>query len=196
MVRSIKGIVLLSILFLVACSSPTPASQYGYPLDTRTGIPDIDNVLAAVARGDAEDVRALIQYTHAPCTWKEGLGGPPKCREGEAEGTMLEVLPFLGSEGSFIRRNEIANWSGIDADALYAVFGVADSARHEEYYPPGEYVALFLQKDDQNGVALHITDGKIVRVDTIFTESPDPFKGFIEQGSLDTSKVILAPKPR
>lgn len=184
------------MMLLVACSTPTPAAQEGYPLDTRTGIPEIDPVLAAVASGDPDELRALVQYTTAPCTWKDGLGGPPKCRAGETEGTMLEVLPFLGSEGSFIRKNEIANWPGIDASALYAVFGVADNAARDEYYLPGKYVALFLQKDGKPGVALHITNGRLVRVDAMFSESQDPFAGSMEQDTLNTSKVILAPKER
>jgi hypothetical protein len=194
--RSVTGVLLLSITFLAACSSPTPVATEGYPLDTRTGLSDVDPVLAAVASGDPEELRSLIQYTSAPCTRMDGLGGPPKCREGEAEGTMLEVLPYLGSEGSFIRKSEIADWPGIDAAALYGVFGVGEKARREEYYLPGEYVAFFLQKDNKGGVALHITDGRVVRVDSMFTGSPDPFAGFIEQDTLDTSKVILAPKIR
>ncbi len=196
MMRSVTGVLLLFTMLLAACSSPAPVETEGYPLDTRTGLPDVDPVLAAVASGNPEELRSLIQYTNAPCTWREGLGGPPKCQESEAEGTMLEVLPFLGSEGSFIRKNEIANWPGIDAAALYAVFCVAENARREEYYLPGEYVAFFLQKTDKDGVALHITDGKVVRVDTLFTGSSSPFAGFIEQDSLDTSKVILPPKTR
>lgn len=194
--RFVTGILLMSVLLLVACTSPAATETTGYPLDTRTGLPDVDPVLAAVGSGDPEELRALIQYTKAPCTLKEGLGGPPKCRAGEAEGTVLEVLPFLGSEGSFIRKSEIADWPGIDAAALYGVFGVGENATREEYYLPGEYVALFLQKDNQNGVLLHITDGRVVRVDTMFEEFPDPFAGFIEQNSLDTSEVILAPKIR
>ena len=194
--RSVTGVLLLSITFLAACSSPTPAATDGYPLDTRTGLPDIDPVLAAVASGDPEELRGLIQYTHAPCTRKEGLGGPPKCTGNEAEGTVLEVLPYLGSEGSFIRKSEIAGWPGIDAAGLYAVFGVSENATREEYYLPGEYVALFLQKDNRNGVALQITDGRVVRVDTMFTGSPDSFAVFMEQDSVDSSKVILAPKIR
>lgn len=194
--RYVTGVLLLSVMLLVACTSPAATETAGYPLDTRTGLTDIDPVLAAVASGDPEELRGLIQYTNAPCTWKDGLGGPPKCREGEAEGTVLEVLPYLGSEGTFIRKSEIANWPGIDAAALYAVLGVGEKARREEYYLPGEYVALFLQNDNRDGVALHITDGRVVRVDTMLPGSPDPFAGYIEQDPLDASKVILAPKIR
>jgi hypothetical protein len=194
--KFVTGILLMAVLLLVACTSPAATETAGYPLDTKTGVSDVDQVLAAVATGNPDDLRAVIQYTNAPCTRKEGLGGPPKCRAGEAEGTVLEVLPYLGSEGSFIRKSEIADWPGIDATGLYAVFAVGENARREQYYLPGKYIALFLQKDNKNGVALHITDGKVVRVDTMFAGSSDPFAGFIEQDSLDTSEVILAPKIR
>lgn len=194
--RFVTGILLMYVMLLVACTSPAATETAGYPLDTRTGLSDVDPVLAAVASGDPEELRALIQYTSAPCTRKEGLGGPPKCRAGEADGTVLEVLPFLGSEGSFIRKDEITTWPGIDAAALYGIFGVGEKATREQYYLPGEYVALFLQKDNKNGVVLHITDGRVVRVDTMFAGSSDPFAEFIEQNSLDTAKVILAPKIR
>jgi len=197
MIRRVTAFAFLSVILLAACSSAsTPSVSVGYPLDTRTGISEIDPVLAAVESGDPQELRSLIQYTTAPCTWKEGLGGPPKCREGEAEGTILEVLPFLGSEGSFIRKGESASWPGIDASALYAVLRVADNAAGEQYYLPGEYVAYFLQKGDKPGVGLHITDGRIVRVDALFNGPSDPFGGFIEQDSLDPSEVILAPKIR
>src|SRR5829696_4352728 len=100
---------LLSLVSLLAgaCSSvatSTPSSDLsaGYPLATRTGVEVVDKVLAAVARGNTEELRSLIQYTAAPCTTAQGMGGPPKCNEGEPEGQMLQVLPFLGSEGSFI----------------------------------------------------------------------------------------------
>lgn len=191
--RSVTRILLLTVLFLSACSSPMAAASEGYPLNTTTGNPDIDNVLAAVASGDPQEQRALIQYTTAPCTRKKGLGGPPKCREGEAEGTMFEVLPFISSEGGFLRKEEIDNWRGIDPAALYAVYRVSQNALDEQYYPQGDYIAFFIARESQTVDALHITDGRIVRVDTLFGEVPDSLKTIIER---DTSEVILAPKIR
>ncbi len=41
------------------------------------------------------------------------LGGPPPCRKGEAEGTVVEVLPSRGPEGSFMRKDEVGNWLGL-----------------------------------------------------------------------------------
>lgn len=196
--RLLLSIILLTVLSVTACSTPTPAPQTsdpaeGYPLDTRTGIQDVDSVLTAVASGNPQELIALINYTVAPCTNAEGFGGPPKCGEAEAEGTQLDVLPILGSEGGFIRKNEIGNWQGIDVTALYAVYRVSGNALNEEYYPAGEYIAFFVPQENQTGVALRIANGGIVRVDYLFDVFPDSLRAVIER---DTSEVILAPKSR
>lgn len=191
--RFVTGIVLLSVTLLAACASSTPVVRQGYPLETRTGNSDIDLVLAAVESGDAQELRYLVQYTNAPCTNADGLGGPPKCREGEAEGTMSEVLPFISSEGSFLRKEEIGNWRGIDPAALYAIYRVSPNALQEQYYPQGDHIAFFVARENQTVDALHIADGKIVRVDTLFGEIPDSLETIIDR---DTSEVILAPKTR
>ena len=201
--KLVSGFGSLIVLILSACAVPTPAptaipysttevsSVEGYPLDTTTGNPEIDPVLAAVASGDPEELHALIDYTSAPCTTADGLGGPPKCREGEAEGTMLEVLPSISSEGGHIRKEEISSWQGVDASALYAIYKVADTALNEEYYPPGEYIIFYVPKENEPGIALHIADGGIVRVDTMFDVFPESLSSVIER---DTSEVILPPR--
>src|SRR5574339_409121 len=87
---------------LLACAPVTPAatkvatappaasaSQY-HPLTTRSGVAELDPVLDAAASGKVEMLRSRIQFTQAECTWREGLGGPPRCREGEEEGTVVE----------------------------------------------------------------------------------------------------------
>ncbi|MEO8358131.1 MAG: hypothetical protein ABI621_19680 [Chloroflexota bacterium] len=177
----------------VATSTPVSDLSGGYPLSTKTGVEVVDNVLAAVASGNTDELRSLIQYTTAPCTTADGLGGPPKCNEGEPHGQTLQVLPFLGSEGSFIRQNEIGNWDGIDATAVYAVYRVSEGARREEYYPPGEYAVIFLGPPNELGVSVRIGSKGIVRIDSLFDTSPEALKLVIER---DASEVILAPKSR
>lgn len=189
----------LSMLLITTACSPSGTSapvldaQGTYSLETKTGIEDIDNVLAAVASGDRAQLESLIQYTTAPCTTLEGLGGPPKCLEGEAEGTLVEALPSIGSEGSFVRSTEIDTWTGVDAEALFAVYRVSEEGVEEEYYPRGAYAIVFLSSENGVGVTLRISDGRIVRVDYPFYASLQELKNIVEQDALE---VILMPDVR
>lgn len=113
-------------------SQPTSTQNY-HPPETRVGIGEVDKVINAVASGDPQLLRSLVKFTTAKCTLLDGLGGPPKCRAGEAEGAPVEVLPFLGAEGSFIRKDEIENWQGIEVSGLYAIYRVSAAVTYEEY---------------------------------------------------------------
>jgi len=196
--------LLVSLIVLSACAPaestepvvstvmPTateePTSLDYYPLSTRTGIADVDAVLAAVESGDAQALRDLIRLTTVGCTKTEGLGGPPKCREGEAEGTLVNVLPFLGPEGHFLYESELSKFPGVDVLGLYAVYAVSDSAYSEEAYPTGEYAAMFTTKDDQTVIVFQIRNG-IVRIDYLY-----PSSSLREIVQRDASELILAPK--
>ena len=139
--------LLITVFLISAClplstptqvTAPEPSSAQKYhSLETRVGLEEIDNALSAVASGDVQLLRSLVKFTSAKCTLVDGLGGPPKCRAGEAEGTSVEVLPFLGSEGSFLRKDEIENWQGIEASGLYAIYRVSADVKSEDYYPAG-----------------------------------------------------------
>jgi hypothetical protein len=99
----------------------------------RVGVNDVDVVLGAIESGVASNVTALFRYSTIPCATIVALGGPPQCRAGEAENTPLEVLPALFSEGSYFRKDEISNWQGLDAESLYAVFEISESAYSDAY---------------------------------------------------------------
>lgn len=204
-----KFLSLVSIAWLISilsgCAPVTPmtegpaptlppgANDLYHPLTTQTGVSTIDQTLQAVASGDAERLRSVVQFINAVCTQQEGLGGPPKCREGEAEGTPVEVLAFLGSEGGFLRKDEIGNWPGLeDVSGIYAIYEVnAAAITSEQYYPVGKYVILFMRGENEPAVALRLEDGGIVRVDEIFDASPANLKALIQR---EASKVLLAPK--
>jgi len=195
---------ILIMLGIAACAPPTPAAQEPeptqqiataephYPLTTRTGIETIDQVLIAVAGGDQESLRSLVEFTNAQCTQQDGLGGPPKCRAGETDGTPVEVLSFLGSEGSFLRKDEIGSWTGIAASGIYAVYEVNTAViSSEQYYSIGKYVILFVAEENQPLAAVRIGERGIVRVDTIFDSSPESLRALVER---EASTVILTPK--
>jgi hypothetical protein len=153
---------------------------------------EIDPVLEAVASGDKEALISVIGFTQAKCTHAEGLGGPPKCEDGEAEGTPMEVLPFLGGEGSYLRKEEIRNWQGIDVSALYAIYEV-DPANVvvEDYFPAGEYVIVLVGEENESPVALRVTDGRLVRVDFLFEPTPETLDTLIQR---ESARIILPPR--
>jgi hypothetical protein len=195
---------ILFIAGITACGPVTPAVQEVsptqhlalgeafHPLTAQTGIESIDQVLTAVSSGDARSLHSLIEFTNALCTQQEGLGGPPKCREGEVEGTPVEVLSFLGSEGSFLRKDEIEGWTGIAASGIYAIYEVnAAVISSEQYYPVGKYVIVLMNAGNQPAVALRIGESGIVRVDTVFESSPESLRAMVER---EASTVILAPE--
>ena len=172
----------------VSTAAEEPKSPGSYPLSTRTGIADVDEVLAAVESGDAQALRDLIRFTTVGCTNADGLGGPPKCREGEAEGTPVHVLPFLGPEGSFMHQADLASFQPMEVLGIYAVYSVSDSAYAEEASPAGEYAAMFTTAEDQIFIVLQIRAG-IVRIDTLF--SPASRDTVIQRDALE---LILLPK--
>jgi hypothetical protein len=202
MKRSFPMVLFLLVLVIYACSPVTPADQEtevapqpttvqgSYPLTTRTGNDEIDHILAAVESGEIQLLRSLIKFTTTECVQPQGLGGPPICREGEAEGTSVEVLPFLGPEGSFFRKDEIGNWPGIEASGLYVIYQVSPTAYSDENYPAGEYAIIFTVQKDASAVALQMSDGKIVRVDYIFDTSPEVLNAVVQR---DAGKLILEP---
>jgi hypothetical protein len=174
---------------------PTPDSQPErtapyHPLTTRTGIEDVDKIVDVVARDDAQMLRSLIQFTDTKCTTADGLGGPPKCRAGEVEGTPVEVLPILGPEGHFFHKEDIEDWAGVKAAGLYAVYEVSSEGVPDPDYPAGQYAAMFFDKENQWVISLRVANGKIVRVDYLFDTSPKMLNEWLQR---EAANVILAP---
>ena len=155
---------------------------------TRTGVEDIDRVIDLVMGVDDNAIRDALVFTLIGCTHAEGLGGPPKCREGEEEGDQVEVLPILGSEGHFYRKDEIGDWRGIGVVGTYAAYEVLENLISDESYPAGQYAVMF-QENDHQYLVLQIVNGGIVRIDYLFGEEPE---AKIER---EARRVILAPLP-
>jgi hypothetical protein len=140
--------------------------------DIRTGLDEIDQVIDTVLGGDISELRQRIRFTTTGCTHADGLGGPPKCKDGESEGTLVEVLPFLGPEGHFLRKSEINEWQGVDVSGLYAVYRVAEEAYADKDYPAGEYGIVFATPQWHTMVTLQAENGSILRIDYKFGNPP------------------------
>ena len=153
--------------------SSTPSSvAVVHDAETRTGIENIDHIIDVVLEGDVDRVQDVLIFKTVGCTHEDGLGGPPKCREGESEGTEVEVLPFLGPEGHFLRRDEVHQWPGIEVTGLYGVYRVSENAYSEEYYPAGQFGIIFVGAREGYSVVLQVDNGGVVRIDYVFGDSP------------------------
>jgi hypothetical protein len=169
-------------------TNTAPAPMENEPLGpAKTGRDELDRVIRIVLDGDTNALRSIVQYAQAECTFEDGLGGPPKCKEGEVEGETVEVLPFLGPEGHFIRREDRNSWIGIRARDVHAVYAVSSSAFTNPYYPSGTYAIAFINEAQSTLVTLRIVEGRIVRVDTALGNPPD-----IRQD--DVESYLLPPK--
>jgi len=167
--------------------SSTPSVAMIHDTDTRTGIESIDHVIDVVLEGDVDRLRDVLAFTAVGCTHEDGLGGPPKCREEESEGTEVEVLPFLGPEGHFLRRDEAHEWSGIEIVGLYAVYRVSEDAYSTDYYPAGQVGIIFVGAREQQSVVLQVDNGRVVRIDYVFGDSPE------SKLEREAEEVILPP---
>jgi hypothetical protein len=155
--------------------------------DTRTGLGEVDQIIDMVLAGDINEFQQRIKFTTSGCTHEMALGGPPKCREGESEGALVEVLPFLGPEGHFLRRDELNEWQGIDVAGLYAVYRVSDEAFSDKDYPAGEYGIVFRTKSPNFIVTLQVENGSILRIDSLFGTPPEI------NFERDAQEIILPP---
>jgi hypothetical protein len=164
-----------------ACSPQVPSLTAGEQ------IPHLEALQQAASSGSTQDSLALVRFSTFPCTHREGLGGPPKCLPTEEEGTPVEVLPFLGAEGSHMRRSEIGSWSGIGPAQLYAAYKNPDRPYPDEFFPEGEFGVAFLLEDETNVVVFQVAEEGILRIDYY------PLASFEEL--LENSEVLLGPLP-
>ncbi len=144
-----------------------------HPPATRTGLESLDKVLEGILSNRVEDRKALVNYTEVGCTTADGLGGPPRCLPGEAEGTLLEVLPILGSEGHHARRDSIDQALSFQVEGLYAIYLIPEDAWQDESYPTGEYGVVVVLADNPFPMTVHVKEGGIIRLDYHLGKTPD-----------------------
>ena len=153
-----------------AAEQVQPAASGAYPppyeAGKTTGVASVDKVLAALPSSNAADMQALLVYASAGCTTAEGLGGPPKCKAGEAEGTQVEGIPVLGAEGSWTLKGEVPADFLAGPFNLLGVYEVKADANTDPNYPSGKYAVLVTSAAQPDSlIVLRVDDNGIVRVD-------------------------------
>ena len=136
----------------------------GSAANSYSGIARVDSVIQTILSGDSRSVQNLVRFSGIECTTRSGLGGPPKCGDSQADGTVVSVLPIMVQSGTYLLEEDVASFE-LNAADLYAVYRVPDDAVRSDYMPPGEYGLLFLNGDDFPATfTAFVTDGQIVRV--------------------------------
>jgi hypothetical protein len=105
-----------------------------------TGIGTVDRAIVAVLAADEGAIREMLVFQPVPCEANPvGIGGPPPCREGEADGTPVDVIAIAQCEGAFVRPDQL-ELAGIISETaeLYAVYRAPPN-----YFPRGLYTVVF-----------------------------------------------------
>lgn len=125
--------------------SPTPGVSATPGSGLPTGIDSIDMIGEAVSDGDTDGLSDLVLFRQVACTTVtgQGPGGPPACREGEAEGT--EVLVVLGAscEGYYAREDELPfQRIALGDPAFYAAYRIDETSSIARGWPDAKYAVV------------------------------------------------------
>jgi DNA-binding CsgD family transcriptional regulator len=156
----------------------------------RTGIAGVDAVIDAVMSREHDQVIALLALEQVPCTSdpNEQPLSPP-CLP-DAEGTLREAFPISGCESGWAP----GQFPWVDSllmrePEVFAVFRQdAVTADPPHGLPSGEYVIVWnYGAVDSTGVALEVTDGRIVRE----TGACGPYPYNLTQDVSQTDYILL-----
>ncbi|MBI5288498.1 MAG: hypothetical protein HY873_05955 [Chloroflexi bacterium] len=127
--------------------SPTSAPPTATPTATN-GAGVIRRIIAAAEANDTDALREYIAFTPTACTTNvQGTGGPPACRPGEADGTLVDVFAVMDCEGHFARADEV-RLEPLESGAIVFLNAYRTP---EDFYPPGDTVLLFTREQERIG---------------------------------------------
>jgi hypothetical protein len=169
--------------------TPSPSIDIEYPPDMRTGIDEIDAVIDVILSEDINARLDIVRLTTAACTMETGLGGPPKCKGEEDDGTPIDIFPISYGEGIFIRPGSLREVFSFSIRGLFAVYKLPEEEFKAQYWPAGDYGIVFTSEDDGNPhiITVLVEDGRIVRLG--FDYDWPPFERVREK----SDEFILSP---
>jgi hypothetical protein len=117
----------------------------------------VTRLIEAVHARDGDAINAMLQFVHAPCTERTGIGGPPKCwvggtsyKEGNVppDGTIVEVFLHSGCEFGWLQGTQLLNFllfTIANSGDLHSVIRVNSPLFQEDDapYPGATHAALF-----------------------------------------------------
>jgi hypothetical protein len=146
-------------------ATSTPAEDVTAPRGDRTGLPEIDAVIAAVETGNTAAIRALMRTTPQTCTFGSGLGGA-HCEPNEFEGDIVETFSWSSCEGGWFRLDLDKEAESIRCSAV-ELFAV--SAPGQE----GGRWAVAYSNGSGGGRVLRIDHGFITGISVLGCSTPE-----------------------
>jgi hypothetical protein len=173
-----------------------PPSAPPAPDPPASSVPQINEVLDAVASHDPQRVLPLVQMTELACgpATPEGFNLVPACGPGEPDGTPGRVLPAASCESYWARDPGPVLQSFVDhVGTLHAVVRSpqAGSVDSPSLWPPFDYLVIYAPRPDSymRGLGLFVRDGSIVAVEA-GCNTPEQLMHWAGNDSLE---VVLAP---
>jgi hypothetical protein len=152
------------------------SNSWVYSPGVRTGIPEVDTIIDSVLNKDIERLRGLIGYLSLECGTLDELGGPPRCEEGEPEGTLVQAFPVGGAEGHYAREETIDSTLEFitQVKGLAAVYQFT-AEPNQGGWPAGDYRLVFLPEEEGpiTFLTLGVGEGKIVILEYRYNASLD-----------------------
>lgn len=172
-------------------AEPEPTElQVSHDPRNATNNPQVNATINLLLDRDIEALAEKIQLLEVPCTTADGLGGPPKCPPGFAEGTVLTVFPVSCGEGSYIGPEPERVAAAIINYPEPFLFSVILLEPHEDiewYFPNGAYSVILTFETGEPGRTFRLDDqGMIVQVRTCVLS--------LEHEIMTTSGTILFSK--
>lgn len=157
-----------------ASGDETPEGNSGMP-------PEVDDIVVAVLSNDATEMRPRVRFETLACVVTQGPSTQPPCREGEVDGTQVNVIEVGTCEGGFYRADELDGLAGmLQTEGLYGVYAGPASQG-----PDGDYVAVFTRANpdgSEGAVAVTIDGGIIVYFKFGCTETPEQLVALLGLG--------------
>jgi hypothetical protein len=145
-------------------STPVPTAD-GYPLSRGTGVFEVDLVLGALESGNAARIAAHFRLQPIGCiTEPVGIPSPPFCKEGQAKGTPVEVMPVAGCEGEYLERFElpaVADRLAKPGLRLFAVHHQTATRPGPANFPLPRFIVILNDPATNTGMQLSVDGGYI-----------------------------------
>lgn len=142
-----------------------------FPFTPGQPIPTIvRDVVVNVVASNIDGLSALAKPQQVACSTAQGAGGPPKCKPGEAAGTMTSMFPTGRCEGEWAADPKAALTALVAQPVqLYASVEVkAPTPDPEPFWPKGKYVVMFTASGgNPPGIYFVLDDANIVRAHAI-----------------------------